>query len=211
LLGLSGAGLVWAMKNQPRTGWLLVAPVLSGLAYAGISTAFGSYFYPRFIISSLPVFVAGLALCGQVFSVWTQTQRRIVLAVMVVFVGLTMHQRGVLMARPYSGFKQAAQLVQSLSSKDKAPLVICYGLGREVVTVYQRNAQPAASASDVTAAREKAKAEGRDLLVMQGYTIFNRTRMPDGMKLLDDRKQFQELGVFPGLEPDFLFRVLKAK
>lgn len=211
MLGLSAAGLAWALKNQPRTGWLLIAPVISALAYAGISTAFGSYFYPRFIISVLPVFIAGLALCGQVFSVWTQMQRRIVLAVMVAFVALTLNARGVLMSRPYSGFKEASQLVQALSSKPKKPLVICYGLGREVVTVYYRDTQPAANAADVAAARDKAKAEGRDLLVMQGYTIFNRARAADGMKLLDDRKQFEELAVYPGIEPDFLFRVLKAK
>jgi len=211
MLGLSALGLGWALKHQPRTGWLLIAPLLASLSYAGLSAIFGSYFYPRFAIATLPVFVAGLALSGQVFSLWTQVQRRIVLAVMIVFVGLTMHQRGVLMARPYSGSKQAAELVQSLSVKSPKPLVLCYGLGREVISVYQPDAQPAADAADLIAAREKAKAEGRDLLVIQGYTIFNRSRAAEGMKLLDDRKQFAELAAFPGIEPDFLFRVLKAQ
>ena len=210
LLALSVAGLLWAVRHQPRTGWLLIAPVISGLGYAALSACLGSYFYPRFVIASLPVFVAGLAVSGQVFSLWTQVQRRIVLALMIVFAGLTVHQRGVLMTRPYSGAKQAAQLVQSLPGTAKPPLVVCYGLGREVITVYQRNAEPAANAADLITAREKAKVEGRDFLVIQGYTAFSRSRAPDGLKLLENRKQFTELGAFPGVEPDYLFRVLKA-
>jgi hypothetical protein len=210
MLGLSLLGLRWAMKQHPRTGWLLMSPVISSVLYAAIGAVFGIYFYPRFVIALLPIYIVGLSLSGWLFSVWEQVQRRIVLGVMVLFVFITNHQRGVYMALPYSGFKQAADLVKQHDST-KPPLILCYGLGREVISVYLRDALPAASASDVTAALAKATSEQRELLVIQGYTVFNRERAPDGMKLLDDRKQFEELGAFPGIEPDFFFRVLKAK
>ncbi len=211
LLGLSLSGIIWAMRRQPRTGWLIASPLISSLLLSILIATAHSYFYPRFVIATLPAFVAGLALSGQVFSVWTQVQRRVVLAVMVVFAVLTTHPRGVLMTRPYSGFKEAAQLTQGWT-KDHAikPLVLCFGLGREVISVYQPEAKPAEGVAELTAARAKAKAEGRDLLVIQGYTNFHRARVPDAMALLDDRTQFMELGAFPGIEPDFLFRVLKA-
>jgi hypothetical protein len=132
------------------------------------------------------------------------------MAVMLLFAFLTNPQRMVYLTHPYSGFREAAQRVQHYQST-KPPLVLCYGLGREVISVYAPNAKPAASAADLTAARTQASTEGRDLLVIQGYTIFSRARIPDGMKLLDDRAQFEELGAYPGIEPDFFFRVLKAK
>ena len=211
MLGLSLLGLRWAVKNQPRTGWLIAAPLISGGFLAAISLITGTYYYPRFAIALLPVFVAGLSFSGQLFSVWTQTQRRIVLGVMIVFVLLTNHQRGVLMARPYAGIRQAAQFVQQWPTRDKPPLVACFGLGREVITVYYPRSVDALYPDDLTRLRAQAQAEGRDLLVMQGYSQFHTDMLPDGMKVLADPAQFEEVAAFPGIEPDFLFRVLKAK
>ncbi len=209
MLALSVLGIIWAVRRQPRSGWLLAAPIISSMLYAGLGALFGIYYYPRFSIALLPVFVAGLSLCGWLFSPWQQVQRRIVMAVMILFVMITNHERGVLMARPYAGFKEAAALVLQRQSP-RPPLIVCYGLGREVISVYLRDAQPAETAKDIEAAQAKARTEARELLVIQGYTTFNRQRLGDGMKLLDDGALFSELGAFPGIEPDFFFRVLKA-
>jgi hypothetical protein len=211
MLGLSLLGIRWAVKNQPRTGWLIAAPLISGVGLACLATLANTYYYPRFAIALLPVFVAGLSFTGQLFSVWTQTQRRIVLGVTVVFILLTNHQRGVLMARPYAGIQQAAQFVQQWPTTDKPPLVACFGLGREVVTVYYPRSVDALYPADLDKLRAQAKAEGRDLLILQGYTFFHRDKLPEGMKVLADQTQFEEVASFPGIEPDFLFRVLKAK
>ena len=92
-----------------------------------------------------------------------------------------------------------------------APLVVCYGLGREVASVYYRDVQPVENAAELSAASRSSRDQGRDLLVLQGYSHFNRAKLADGMAMLDDRAQFDELGVWPGIEPDFLFRLLKAR
>lgn len=211
---LSFMGLRWAVKYQPRTGWLLVAPLISALIYTGIGAWLGLYFYPRFIIAALPVYVAGLCLAGQVFTVWTQMQRKLVLAIMVMFAISTNYQRGVYLARPYSGFKGAAEMAQQWAAERPglpAPTVACYGLGREVVTVYQRDAVPIETGAELRLASNKSRSEGRELLVIQGYGPFNRVKLADGMAMLDDPSQFEELGAWPGIEPDFYFRLLRAK
>lgn len=214
LLLLSFLGLRWAIKYQPRTGWLLAAPCISAAIYTGLGAALGLYFYPRFIIALLPVFVAGLCLSGQAFTIWTQMQRKLVLCIMVLFAVSTNYQRGVYMARPYSGFKEAARAATGWSIErpgTPAPLVVCYGLGREVASVYYRDVQPVENAAELSAASRSSRDQGRDLLVLQGYSHFNRAKLADGMAMLDDRAQFDELGVWPGIEPDFLFRLLKAR
>jgi len=160
MLGLSLLGIRWAVKNQPRTGWLIAAPLISGVGLACLATLADTYYYPRFAIALLPVFVAGLSFTGQLFSVWTQTQRRIVLGVMVVFILLTNHQRGVLMARPYAGIQQAAQFVQQWPNQDKPPLVACFGLGREVVTVYYPRSVDALYPADLDKLRRPGPGRG---------------------------------------------------
>ncbi len=211
LLGLSLLGLGWALKHQPRTGWLLAAPLVSAVMLALMSAVTGVYYYPRFAVALLPIFVAGLSFTGQLFSFYTQTQRRIVLGVIIIFVIFTNHQRGVLMARPYSGIGNAAEFVINWPSKDKSPLVACFGLGREVFTCYYPKADDPVTVAELEALRTRAQSEGRDLLIVQGHTGFHTDMLPAEMKLLRDPAKFEEVASFPGIDSELLYRVLKAK
>jgi len=210
--GLSLCGLGWALRHTPKTGWLLAAPIISSVIYAAIGSAFGIYFYPRFVIAALPSLIVGISLCGHVLTDWSQKRRLIAYALLALYLIPTMRQRTLIMTRPHSTPRDAAQYVQQWISNhpgNKEPLVACYGLGREVMSLYTPKAIPVSKPDEIIAAREKAKAEGRSLLIIQGYSMFNRSLLPDGMKILDDRGQFVQLGAWPGLDPDFYFRVLQ--
>ena len=212
--GLALCGLAWALRHTPKTGWLLAAPLISSALYAAIGSVFGIYFYPRFVIATLPVLIVGLSLAPHVFTDWSQKRRVIAYGILALYLVPTMRQRALIMTRPHSSGRDAAQYVQqwiTAHPADKAPLVACYGLGREVMSVYYPQVIPAGRATDLRALQQKARAEHRPLLVMQGYTMFNRTQLPDGMKLLDDRAQFAELAAWPALDPDFYFRVLEDR
>ncbi len=212
--GLSFCGLAWALRHAPKTGWLLAAPIVSAVLYAAIGSVFGIYFYPRFVITTVPVLIVGLSLAGHVFSDWSQKRRLISYAILALYLVPTMHQRSLIMTRPHSAGRDAAQYVNEWIATHPGspePLVMCYGLGHEVMSVYYPKILPASKAEDIAALEQKARAEHRALLVIQGYTLFNRTIAPDGMKLLDDRQQFAELAAWPALDPDFYFRVLEDR
>ena len=210
--GLALLGIFWALRHAPKTGWLLAAPLISSIIYAAVGSAFGIYFYPRFVIAALPVLVVGISLCGNALADYSQKRRSITYVIMALFMIPTMHQRALIMSRPHSTPGDAARFVEQWSANQgKTPLVLCYGLGREVMSVYYPKSIPVSTADEVVTARDKAMTDGRSLLVIQGYTLFNRTLLPDGMKLLDDRLQFAERGAWPALDPDFYFRVLEAR
>ena len=115
------------------------------------------------------------------------------------------------MSRPYAPLRDVAAFVQTDSLKESTPpLVVCYGLGREVLPVYYPASIPAENATDIENVLKRAKTEERSLYFIYGYESFNRTMLPEGFRLLDDRSRYKEVKAFGGIEPDFCFRVLKA-
>jgi hypothetical protein len=75
--------------------------------------------------------------------------------------------------------------------------------------LYEPHCLAAASAAELVAIVARAEKEKRTLYAIYGYANFNRTVLPEGFKQLDDKSLFTEVAAFPGIEPDFYFRVLK--
>lgn len=119
-------------------------------------------------------------------------------------------QLRVLVARPIAPLHDVATFVQSQAASPK-PIIACYGLGREVMPVYEPTCVPVENAAGVEALWQRAKAEQCPLYVIYGYNNFNRALLSDGFKLLDDTSRFEDVKAFPGIEPEFYFRVLRAK
>ena len=65
--------------------------------------------------------------------------------------------------------------------------------------------------ADIEAQLQKARAEKRNLLLVQGYNSFNRAIHPDGFALMDDPKRFEPVAWFPSIDPEFYFRALRAR
>jgi hypothetical protein len=209
-LGLSGFGLLRTALLRPRLGALLLCPVIGCLAYVAVGRALDLYFYPRFLISLLPVFIAGLGLAVPGFTDWAQRYRYIGLAMLLPFFLVTQPQRTLLKTRPYAPLRDVAEFVQGWNPA-KPPVTLCYGLGREAMPFYAPTMLASDKVADLIAARAKAKAEGRDFLVVQGYSSFNRQLLPEAFALLDDPQQFTEVRAYPGIQADFYFRVFLAK
>jgi hypothetical protein len=70
---------------------------------------------------------------------------------------------------------------------------------------------PALSRAELEKFIAQARTEQRPLLVVQGHSVHNRALIPDGFTLLDDRNVFEELKAFPGIEPEFYFRLFRLK
>lgn len=208
---LSLLGLFMAVRRTPSTGLLMLAPLIGAFVYIGLSVVFGKMFYPRFIISLLPIVVAGWALFPLAFSDYVQKQRWIALAFAAVFIWLTAHQRLVLRRLPYAPFRDVAQYLEQRKAEEKTePLVVCFGLGREALPVYYPRLLSLTEKSELEQAVQQARAENRPCLVVCGYPFFHRAMLPEAMAHLTDPARFRELKAWPALEADFYFRVYQA-
>ena len=211
--GLSLLGLRTAVVRTPQTGLLLFVPLVSAVILLLLSRFAGMYFYPRFIIALLPVVVAGWALFPQVFSDYVQKRRWVAMAFAAPFIWFTAHQRLVLRTLPYAPLRDVAEFLKAWPEAEghgKTPVVVCFGLGREALPVYYPQIISTSEAADVAAARDRAKQESRDCLVVLGYPFFNQSALPEGTRLIRDPSQFQELRGWQGIEADFYFRVYRA-
>jgi len=192
---------------------LLAAPLVGAALFTVITVVLKSYYYPRFIIASLPcvIVVVCLVLAGS----WKKPFGRIPHIIATVLVILAIGpfwyaQDKVLATRPYAPLHGVAEFVRmDAAQQPKPPLIVCYGLGREVLPMYEPRALSAVTASELEELVRQAKAEQRPLYAIYGYNIFNRQMVPEGFKLLDDKTLFAEAAAFPAIDPEFYFRVLK--
>jgi hypothetical protein len=205
--GLALVGLATCLRRSPVIGTLLVAPLAAALVHAALSRSLGLYFYPRFIISVLPVVVAGWALCPTAVANYVQTRRRWAVVMALVFVWVTAGQRVVLGRTPYTAYRDVAEFVKTW---EKPPVVVGFGLGREALQVYLPQIVSTSDVAELQATIVKAKEEGKECLVVMGYPFFHQETMPEGHALVRDPKQFRELKGWPGLEADFYLRVYQA-
>lgn len=206
-------GLLILVVQRRKPGMIVLGIIASGLLFAGVTCFAKSYFYPRFAIALLVPFVIGLA--------WTTTQLGtrpvttaarsiIILVALAAYVILPNPIRQVLWSAPYSPLRDVAELVEK-QTRASPSLVLCYGLGNEALPVYSPHAIKVNNASELEAQLQKAKAEQRTVYLVQGYNTFNRAVFADGFRLIDDPKVFGEIAAFPAIDPEFYFRVLKAR
>ena len=217
LMLVSRSGLLlarWRTKREtPQL--ILSALVFSAFLFALTTLALHSYFYPRFAIALLPVVIT--LFCYDVdrskFGRWFAAP--IALLALVIW----LPQQKVLATRAYEPLHDVALFVQSQAiGTTNPPLIACYGLGREIMPVYEPRCLPLETKPEVERLLQRAQAERRPLYVIYGYNTFNRSTenephriLAEGFQLLDDHARFEEVAAFPGIDPEFYFRVLKAK
>ncbi len=199
-------GLILARRRKLHPAvWMLPALVAAAVLFSGATAVLGSYFYPRFVIALLPVLAAAFSLAFALIG------RPLVAGLIACgFIGLWSAPSSRLLEFPIAPLHDVAKFVQTESAgKAKPPLIACYGLGREVLPVYEPTCVPLENRQDIEAVMQRARSEQRGLYIIQGYDSFNRTILPTGFPLLDDRSLFEEAGRFSGIEPDFRFQVLR--
>ncbi len=215
LLGLGGV-LLLGMRNR-SAGLLLACIVMSTFTFAAITWAAQSYYYPRFSMAMLPVFVIGLAMLP---GLWGANARKndwfakvaLVFAIVLplTLIAVAQPARHVLLMHPISPLRDVADFLRSHSSDAAPPVVLGYGFGRETLPTYYPQSIGVTTAAEIETHIAKARAEKRDLYLVLGYSGFNRAMVTDGFRVIDNKEIFAEAVAFPGIEPDFYFRVFKA-
>ncbi|MBX7208189.1 MAG: hypothetical protein K1X78_07760 [Verrucomicrobiaceae bacterium] len=204
--------LVFAMQRR-KAGSLVLGLVASGLLFAAVTYFAKSYFYSRFAIAMLVPFVIGLAWTTTQFAVRPVTsavRSLIVVAAIAAQVILPQPFRRVLWSAPYAPLRDVAAFLENQSNTTHAT-VLCYGLGQEALPVYCPRSISVNTAAEIESALQKAKAGNRPVYLVQGYNTFNRAVFKDGFRVIDDPKLFEEVAWFPSIDPEFYFRVLKAR
>lgn len=190
---------------------LVVTVLLSGGLYAGITWLAGTYFYPRFVIAMLPAAILLVSLTAHL--IWHEAKspatRPLLLAGMALAGGIilppALAQTRLLMQRPIEPLADVAEFVRLHAGADASPaLVAGYGHGREALRVYVPHLIELESAAEIEALAARAQQENRRLIVVVGHPAFNRERLPEGFRLLDDRTRFEQISRFAGIEPDLV-------
>ena len=206
-------GLFVLVMQRRGPGYVVIGLLASGLLFASVTVVAKSYFYPRFAIALLVPFVIGLGWCAGLidFRRWNSAFRSLIITVFLAVWFIVLQPiRRVLWSAPYAPLRDVAEFVAKQPATP-SPVVICFGLGQEALPVYHPGTFPVNSAADIEAQWQKARAEKRDLLLVQGYNTFNRAIHPDGFALMDDPQRFEPVAWFPSIDPEFYFRVLRAR
>jgi hypothetical protein len=214
LVGLFGVVRRGGPGRWVAPGLVAAAPLALGAAWFG-----DQFFHPRFVMYGLvPVALflpIGIeTLLGAAARGRPQRERTLVIvglaAGVAAFAAFVAAQDALLVRRPIAPMRDAAALARG--DAGAAPgdaLRLGYGLGGDLLQLYDPWIVHVTSADDVAQQVARARAEERPLYVVYGHPGHNRTRFGDGFRYLDDPALFQELGRFDGVEPRFTFRVLR--
>ncbi|MCB1098167.1 MAG: glycosyltransferase family 39 protein [Verrucomicrobiae bacterium] len=215
---ITGAVRLW---HSSRTAAILVLSLFfGGLAFVCVAYALDLYFYPRFMISILPPVVITLAIgfwcCGSWIADKILPGKSCLFTAIGIaaYVFVCVPQIMVLQRRSYAPMREVARFLQDEERANGAIMTLGYGLGSRILTVYYPTVGYTLDAPGddaLKAAMARAIEEKNPLYVFYGYPAFNRMVLPKGFGLLEDPLLFEEVAAFPGIEPEFYFRILKAK
>ncbi|MDA0812589.1 MAG: glycosyltransferase family 39 protein [Verrucomicrobia bacterium] len=214
------AGIVQLWHRSRSAALLILSLVFGGLAFMTVAYALQLYFYPRFMISILPAVVITLAVgfsqCGTWISNKILPGRAcwITATGVAVYLAICVPQIMVLQRRSYAPMREVAQYLKERDRAHAGITTLGYGLGGRILTVYYPTVEYAIDPPGdeaLKAAIAQAAVNKKPLYVFYGYPAFNRMIMPKGFELLEDPAVFEEVAAFPGIEPEFYFRILKAK
>ncbi|TLD71617.1 hypothetical protein FEM03_05610 [Phragmitibacter flavus] len=198
------------LKKGP---WLLLAaPVVGSGLYVAMSVVTDGYFYPRFVISMLPVWLAFT--CLVLGSNKPGFNWRIVPVAMVLVMLISpvwAAQLKVLMERPIAPIHDVADFMsEKVTATDGKALIACFGHGREIMPLYAPNMRLIDSFADLQALAQEAKDAQRPLYVAYGHVQFNSGVFPEAIQMLRAPTLFREIAAFNGIESEFYYRVLES-
>jgi hypothetical protein len=208
VLCLALVGIRSLMQRMPRMGLITACPLIAGILFMLLCWKAHLYYYPRFVITLLPMLVIGLSEVPGLFADYAQNRRKIAFVLLGLFAWFTLDQRAVLRTVPYTGWRDAAAFLQEQG--EPTPITKVLGLGREVLPVYLPQAGYVLTGDDMLAALKQAKQEKRRLYIVQGYSSFHSSMLPEAMKFLRTSGLFKEVKSWPGLEGNFYLRVWQA-
>jgi hypothetical protein len=199
-----------AAARATALGWAAAGPLSMA-----VTELTGRHFFPRFQIFLLPLLVACWAVAvdaaARAAAARLPARARgaataLPLAALALFALVTWPQTRLLLTRPYAPFRDVAAFLAAEGPGLRAG----YGFATGVLKVYDPTIRYVGSAAELVALCRLARAEGEPLRVAFGYPAHN-ARRADGIALLEDPARFERVAEFGGIEPEFGFRVYRAR
>lgn len=205
-------GFVAIWRRQRTAGWMLLSYVLGALILKAGGVAHLFYFYQRFLVFML----VPLSLTAAAGVYVIVRKRSLTLPAGIVafglFAWLTLPQQRLLQTRSYAPMRETVDYLRANS--DSNTRIVGYGLGSRIMAVYDKDLEyilGEPGREQLERLIDDVRANGQSLLVYYGYSHFNRMVVPSAFELLDDQELFEEIAAFPGIEPEFYFRVMRLK
>jgi hypothetical protein len=215
---LAAAGAARGLRRGGASGAILAGLVAAPALLILHRAVDGFFAYPRFTIYALVPATACLAIGaeGLLRAALRPPKLRRALAPAGLAAGLVAYQVAlwpqtrVLLRNPHAPTREVAGY---RAPRDRALPGrierIGVGLGGDVPRVYDPWIREVTDPAELAGALARARADERPLYVIYGYGELNRRRHPDLMALLDDRRLFEPLARFDGIESLHVYRVLR--
>jgi len=211
-------GILWVFipKRFPgfgKTPWLLLAvPLIGSALYTLVCVITEGYFYPRFVISIVPVLIALVCL---IVAGLAKRQRLFAGLVGLSFAALILPtwypQWKVSFERPIAPLHSVADYLDNKVKETSGQAIIaCFGHGREIMPIYSPQIRLVNSMEELQALRQEARDAQRPLYIAYGHVQFNSGMLAEPMQVLRDPAQYREIAAFSGMESEFYYRVLEA-
>jgi len=224
LLTLLAIGAIQTLRRLPHLALILGAVIVAVGVYLLTATLLRQYFYDRFIIHGLVPVVAllGLGIEAVLAGAWARQAaarpaRKVVASLAValslaLFVASTWSRTSLYQTRPYAPMRDVAEFLQErMQASPGSANALGYGLGGDIMRIYEPRISFVRSRQEIEHACQESAESNHELYLFYGYEGFNRATLPDGFGLIDDPDEFEEVAAFPGIEPDFYFRIFRYR
>jgi len=217
LLAATISGARRLCRSFPIGIWLLLSLVAGGALTLIIIAIGSSYFYPRFLIYLL-IPLAVLFAIGATRPISLRGKKAIpqgalATIALVIYVLAVAPQIGVLNRTSVEPLREVAQGIRDFEELHHLGPddvhVAGIGHGSERVRLYFPQL---ASVREIEALEKliaTATTEGNELLVFAGHRYFNEASHADLMAVVQNETHFEELEVYPGISPDFFYRLYR--
>lgn len=221
VLMASAAGGLRLWRSFRVGAWLLLALLGGGALTLAVISVGNSYFYPRFLIYLL-IPMATLFAIGATRSIpisWDGKKAippaLVATLTLLLYVFAVAPQISVLNRSSIEPLRELAHDIQQFEKLHHRGArdvhVAGIGHGSERVRLYFPQLAPVREIGALETMIATATSRGNELLVFAGHRYFNQVSHPDLMAVVQDKSRFEELQVYPGISPDFFYRLYRFR
>ncbi len=214
---VTGALRLW--RSFPIGAWLLLSLIGGAVLTLVLISVGNSYFYPRFLIYLL-IPIATLFAIGATRAIPIGGGKKIPragVAAIALFLYLlaVAPQISVLNSTSVEPLREVAQGIRDFEKLHRLDAndvhVAGIGHGSDRVRLYFPQLASVREIGALDTLIATATAKENELLVFAGHRYFNEASHADLMAVVQDEDRFEQLQVYPGISPDFFYRLYRFR